>query len=477
MSFLSFVALVPLFFALDNKTLASTFRTGYFFGILFFGMIFYWFLFVSGIGMLLLVCALAVYMGIFAVGYHVFSKEKAIVKIFVLPSLWVCIEFLRAHLFSGFGWASIGHSQYQNIALIQIADIVGVYGVSFIVVMVNVAIKEMLTDFQETKKQKIKMWLVVSILFCLCIGYGHYRIKNMTYTDSVKVAVVQGSVPQSRKWYPKEWPAILNDYFKLTQEAASTNPALIIWPETAYPGYVWEDPKQFVDVQNFVKTMKIPLLVGIVTKEQESYYNSAVLIDLNGNLVKKHNKLHLVPFGEYVPLRDSLPWLVDILGIEDFSTGTEYTLFSEYERNDQKNSFGVLICFEDTVPELSRAFVSKGANFLVNITNDGWFEDTKAPFLHMQAAVFRTVENRVPLVRSANTGVSCFINVLGQIKETVQDSAGKMTYVPGVKTAEVKLTKKKALYTKFGDVFTYICFGIILIYCFINGRAIFLAKH
>ncbi len=471
-SVLAFFALVPLFFALDNKNYRESFSIGYLFGVLFFLMIFYWIMYTVSIAVLLLVFYLAFYPAIFALGYRFLKKQNPLIKAFVLPSLWVCLEFMRAHLFSGLGWASIGHSQSENIIFIQIADITGVYGISFVLVMFNLALKEILTDLKENKKYKI-MTLGVAFLFvCLCFFYGYYRIQNIVYTDQIRVSVVQGSVEQERKWNYDLWPAILNDYFDLTRAAAKTKPDIIIWPETAYPGFMWENPKRFVNVQNFVRVTDFPVLIGVITRENDSYFNSAILLDSSGEAVKRHDKLHLVPFGEYLPFRKEFPWLGALVPFEDFQTGKEYTLFSSYGDKGKRNPFGVLICFEDTIAELSRNFVLKGAKFLVNITNDGWFEDSSEPFLHAQNAIFRSVENKVPLIRAANTGVSGFINAVGQMYKTVQDSSGRRTYVSGFATANVYLTEEKTFYTKFGDIFTYLCFGVILV-----GAAIRLRRN
>jgi apolipoprotein N-acyltransferase len=159
--------------------------------------------------------------------------------------------------------------------------------------------------------------------------------------------------------------------------------------------------------------------------------------------------------------------LADIVPIDDFTAGREYTLFPVSARTGQivaeRKSFAILICFEDTVAELSREFVNRGAHLLVNITNDAWFKDTKAPFLHLQASVFRTVENRRSLIRAANTGVSGYIDPAGRIAGLVKDAGGKVTYVSGYAITAPPLASTRTFYTKCGDIFTYLCFGCILL--------------
>jgi apolipoprotein N-acyltransferase len=181
---------------------------------------------------------------------------------------------------------------------------------------------------------------------------------------------------------------------------------------------------------------------------------------------QQYDKIHLVPFGEYVPLRGLFPFLSDLVPIGDFTPGKEYTLFSidfkEGTGSLKQGLFGVLICFEDTLSYISRRFTQEGAQFLVNITNDAWFLDTPAPFMHLQASVFRAIENRRSLIRSANTGVSSFVDPSGRIYRYLQDTHGKKTFVEGYAREEVLLSQEKTFYTKFGDVFAYLCFGCIL---------------
>ena|SRR3989338_3110292 len=468
---LTWVGLVPLLFALDGKTKIVSFFIGYITGILFFAGTLYWFVHVTLLGMMLLILYFAAYFAAFALAYYFFRKKTIIEKLFLLPSAWVILEFIRGHLFTGFGWVSLGHSQYKNLPLIQIADLTGLFGVSFLVVMVNVLLKE----FIERRLSRVDLnpgraivYASAMVMFCLvlCLGYGSYRyLKRLKEPVDMRVAVIQVNIPQELKWEPSAWPSIMKKYLDLTQEAAKENPDLILWPETAFPGFIWEAPQLFEELKDFAAELKIPLLLGVVIQAGEDYYNSALLISRDGEVVKQHDKLHLVPFGEYIPLRNIFPFLSAVVPIGDFTPGKEYTLFPAPVKESflgKDGFFSVLICFEDTVPEISRGFVSRGANLLVNITNDAWFQDTKAPFLHLQASVFRAIENRRPLIRAANTGVSCFIDKFGKIRKQVEGDHGKSTHVAGYAITGVALNNERTFYTKYGDVFTYLCFSGIL---------------
>ena len=200
-----------------------------------------------------------------------------------------------------------------------------------------------------------------------------------------------------------------------------------------------------------------------MVREDEKYYNSALLIDKQGEIAGRYDKLHLVPFGEYIPLKNTFKFLETIVPIGDFTAGKDYTLFKLSAK------FAILICFEDTIPEISRGFVNRGADFLVNITNDGWFGRSAAPYQHLSASVFRAVENRVPMARSANTGVSCFIDFGGRIISAVRQG-NREIFIPGFKSEGITVGEKGSLYCRMGDIFVFGCLAIV-VFCGIIGNS------
>lgn len=468
---LAWVALVPFLWFVERQKPTAAFGWGYLLGVLFFAGTLYWILHVTVLGLVLLILYLALYFGLFALGCCFFRTSGMMAGMIVLPSWWVVLEFVRSRLFTGFGWGALGYSQYQNTVLIQMADITGVAGVSFLIVMINFLIaKAGQKCVQPGSWRPLRAPAVIGTAALLVVlGYGTYRLGaagEMTARDTATIAVIQGNIPQGMKWNEDYHDFIWNEHLALTEQAAQADPEVIIWPESSFPGYLWENPQRLEALKEFTAGLGIPVLVGIVRQVGEDYYNSAFLMSPSGEVLMEYDKLHLVPFGEYVPWRGILPFLTDIVPIDDFTPGENYTLFPVYSQEDPlrgQRSFGVLICFEDTIPHLSREFVSRGADILVNITNDAWFGDTNEPFLHLQGSVFRAVENKRSVVRSANTGVSAFIDPFGRIYKTIEDDSGKSTYVSGYAAAPVSFAAAKTFYTKFGEIFTYFCFGCILV--------------
>ena len=474
---LAWIGLIPLFFALDGKSFKSAFGTAYLCGLMVFAGTLYWFIHVTLLGMILLILYLALYYGVFGVLYVFFPRRKFLEQLLLLPSYWIVLEFVRAHALSGFGWVSLGYSQYKNLPLIQVADITGVYGISFLIVLVNIFLKKWLAEqcsgkkFFKDREGRCAAVLVGGALIVV-LFYGIFRLNQPPdQKQKLKIAVIQGNIPQAMKWNETLWPEIMEKHLQLTEAAALLKPDLILWPETAFPEILGETPERFTELKKRVARLKIPLLVGAVTQDVSdtgpAYYNSAILISPAGETVGQYDKLHLVPFGEYVPLRGYLPILTDIVPIDDFTAGKTYTVFPASGVRPWKkgeHNFSVLICFEDAVTDIAREFAVQGAGFFVNITNDAWFMDTKAPFMHLQSSVFRAVETRRPIVRAANTGVSCFVDRQGHIHDCVQDSEGKKTFVSGyhVGTMTPESGGLRTVYTNFGDFFTYLCFGCIL---------------
>lgn len=452
LSFLAWVGLLPLFFALEGKSPLKSFLLSYLCGFLFFLSTIYWLIHVTLPGWILLCFYLAVYFGLFGFLFSSFSSLPKTLFLFFVPSVWVALEYLRTHLLTGFGWELLGYSQYKFLPLIQICDLTGAYGVSFFMVMTNLAIYQWLKDRKSSRRQIAVYSALVIVIFI----YGFFRLNQKISNEKLKISVIQGNIPQEWKWEEGKKDFNLEKYLFLAKLAALENPDLIIWPETAFPGYLWLEPELFARVLKLTREIKIPLLVGLVTSDGSSIYNSAILISKDGEPMQIYNKLHLVPFGEYIPLRNALPFLETIVPIGDFTAGKEYTVFKT------PAPFSTLICFEDTVAELSCQFTKRGAEFLTNITNDAWFKDTAAPYQHLQASVMRAIENRRPLIRAANTGVSAFIAANGEIVDRVQQS-GKDTFVDGILTQEIYTGKALTFYTRFGDIFIILCCLLVVL--------------
>ncbi len=479
---LIWVALVPWLFAIDGPKKARAFGWSYFTGLLFFSGALYWFLFVTVPGGILLFFYLALYFALFGWACAYFSRGPLWLKCLALPSVWVALEFGRGNLFSGFGWVNLAHSQHHNWLFIQIADITGVYGISFLVLLVNLLLKENLSQALAgpdvpMRWELVRLNLAVLVVLLSVFGYGAFRVTAAPRMDVIKVGVVQGNIPQDEKWILSERETIIGKYLDLSENVVEKKPDLLIWPETAFPGFADETPELMEDIRDFTRRTSIPLLLGIVTEVDIEYFNSAILI-AQGETTGQYDKLHLVPFGEFLPFRKHMPFLIDWVPIDDFSAGKKALVFRQPVRSlgrPRDLRFAVAVCFEDTLAYIARKFVKGGAELLVNITNDAWFGDSKEPFMHLQASLFRSVETKRSLVRSANTGVSCAIDPFGRILKYVQNDRGKKTYIGKAEVFLVPLNSEMTLYTKIGDVFTYLCFVCILWTGYIRNK--FTAKN
>jgi len=471
--FLAWVCLVPLLFLIKRNNVKRAFWYSYFAGIVFFGCLIYWMVYVTVPGTIALVLIFALFYGLF--GFIAGITFKYSMELLILPFVWVVLEYIRTYLpFNGFPWGLLAYTQYKNTTVIQIADIIGSYGISFILVAFNIAFFSYITR----RKGRISHMIAAMAFILIMVAYGMYKLDNYVVWGTPRMSVIQGNIPQELKWDGKYADDVINEYESLTKEAAEDKTDMIIWPETAYP-YLVDAKEEASEVKQLAAEIKIPVLAGMVYKEGQDYFNGAVLFSGDGMLIEKYYKLHLVPFGEYIPMQEYLSPLRRFINkpIGDYTKGESYTLFplkstSLYKKMPGTIShsvhfykFGVLICFEDIFPHITREFAQKGANFMVNMTNDAWFGNTAAPEQHLQASVFRAVENRVPVVRAANTGVSCFVDSTGKILSRVE-RGDRDTFIKGFKTDNVRVTGIKSFYTRYGDVFAYFC-GLMVALIFI----------
>jgi apolipoprotein N-acyltransferase len=327
---------------------------------------------------------------------------------------------------------------------------------------VNAAIAGVIED-----RKRLLPLAVASVLLAAVLGYGHYRLGAGEGTGSIRIAVVQGNIEQGKKWDPAFQAEVVTTYKRLTFKALEEKPDLVLWPETATPFYFEgaDDPYPALteDLRKFVRSTGTPLLTGSPTYEKKDrrylLRNSAFLLDRDGMTKTVYHKIHLVPFGEYVPLKNSLLFFVEKLvqASGDFQTGTEYTVMKVRPAQGDAVAISTVICYEIIFPDLVRQFVNNGAMVMTTITNDAWFGRTGAPYQHFSMAVLRAVENRVPVARAANTGISGFIDAKGRILGTsgiFAEAYLTLTLVPG---------STKTFYTRHGDIFSWLCvLGTIL---------------
>lgn len=434
-----------------------------------YGMLPVW---LSVFAMLLLAFYLALYLGVFAWAL-VFTVDRPVFLLPAVPVFWVALEYVKTYLFSGFPWGLLGYSQYRYVWLIQSADLLGVYGISFFVCAVSAAFFVILMRVSGQTWKNVRTgrqaWLagvlVIVVIVFFNTSYGWYRIaladRDTDDHGHMRVSVIQGNIEQSIKWEDDYVQATLDKYSSLSETVISREPDLIVWPETALPFYFFYDQQRTDQVLETAAQMGTHFLVGSPAYEYDSksdrllLFNSAYLIDPQGLEAGRYDKVHLVPFGEYVPLKKWLPFLGKMVPeASDFTPGKPGYLLSVNGKD-----LGVQICYEIIFPHLSAAMTRTGADLLVNITNDAWFGKTSAPFQHFSMAVFRAVENRRTLVRAANTGISGFIDSAGRIR-AVSPVFETMTI-----TRDVIVPNKPDLsfYTRFPHLLPWLCAAAALL--------------
>jgi apolipoprotein N-acyltransferase len=417
------------------------------------------------------------------------------------PIIWVGLEFARAYFLTGLPWYYLAHSQFRRIYLIQIADVAGSLGISLLIAVLNALVVDFLTLplFHASRRgarllarQNVRLCMV-TILVGASLCYGAFRVSTARFHDGPRVALLQSNIEQRHK-VEGDPTAILAEFIGLIESATSQNqnPDLLVWPETGYPyRFICIDPalersvlerqvrsitekltvQEWLDNQKYVAaqlhlwtdTVRVPMLVGSICYDHlptsVEKYNSAILFRPDDPTLQFYHKMHLVPFGEYFPLIESLPWLAVITPyrgqkLQSLSFGRDPIVLSLGEYH-----LAVSICFEDTVPQVVRRFFRETdqghqPDVLVNLSNDGWFHGSAELDMHLAIGVFRAVEHRVPLVRAVNTGLSALVDGNGEIRETLPKEA------KGVLSVTVPLDDRTTFYTRYGDWLGLSCLAI-----------------
>ena len=367
------------------------------------------------------------------------------------PVVWVAGEWVRGHLMDGFPWGLLGYSQHGVLPVIQIAELAGVYGVSFLVAAVNAALAGLLGLGWRRAAPGLA---AATALLAASLGFGWTALAREARAPEreIGVGLIQPSIEQTLKWDPARHAAILDTYVALTREAARGRPAVVLWPETATTIFLRRDPRLLARLDAVSAELGTPLLIGSIDRQDRPdglYLNSAILLTGQG-IRAKYDKIHLVPFGEYVPLASLIGFVRGWAEfISDMGAGETQTVFRL-----PGSSFGTVICYEVIFPELFRGFVAGGADFMVNITNDAWFGHTSGPWQHLAMVPLRAVEHRVAVARAANTGVSAFVEPTGRVSRELP------LFERGVLTGRVRLRSRSTLYTRWGDWLAYACFGL-----------------
>lgn len=482
--FLAWIFLVPLIlgihrYKLWHKLILSLLSAM----IMYFGIL-YWFMTAMQVygglnffeGFAAMAIAVAMMSVIFALFLTCACWINHIVKIpffILLPLFMVTEEMAITHIpFGGFPWALVAYSQHEWVQFFQWIDHTGVLGLSLFIYLINGLFADGLLLFIHRKQidKMVSRYLLIFVLVILSLYCSFLSNRNYdthkTSKGSLNVGMVQGNISQDMKWDPYHAEDNLNVFLKLTNTAVKDGADVVIWPETAYPYGIREEKlaqEKFLDKEH----LSTPLIFGAVVAHsavgQKTIHNSVVMADVDANMKDVYHKMHLVPFGEYLPLKKYLSFLPNLTkSIGEFDAGEKYVLFDV-----SGIKLASLICFEDIFQEQARENSLRNADILVNFTNDAWYGDTSAQYQHLVFSQFRALENRRYLLRVTNTGISAVINPSGVVIDQLEPF--KESYL----LANLKIEEMQSYYTLHGDYWVKwvaILSGLILIYTAIKRQ-------
>jgi len=469
----AFFALTPLLFALFRRryTRGEAFRAGYWMGIVFFLLLMWWILKLlpwAGVtipwlmvpSLIILTLYLSLYPGFFCLLLSALSRGKAVAAFFLTPSLWILLELARSRGELAFPWGVIGYGLARNVHFIQTAAWVGLFGVGFLVVTANALFAAALLARSKPRRTVL---MALGVLLVAGMGlHGWKTVSNYSPPESarsVSVGVVQPNVSLEVKWKPEFEDSTFRLIDRLARIAAGGGAELIVFPETCAPVYIHHEKAAMRRLQFLSGELGVPIFIGFLDAKrvdeqaQVDVYNSSGLFTPDGGM-RQYNKSHLLPFGEALPFS----WKFRALRKLNFGQSNFMRGGPQPPIESPVGSLGPLICFESIFPELSRHFVREGATLLVNITNDGWFGDTPGPHQHAEMCLYRAVENRRYLVRSANTGVSMVVDPMGRMLNSIGMDR------EGILIEPVQLLTTETFYTRHGEwtvLITSLLFAIV----------------
>lgn len=398
---------------------------------------------VALLAMLALVAYMATYIALAGAATAVCVARFGAPGLFVAPLAWTACEYARGHVLGGFPWIPLGNAVVDLLPLAQVASAVGVYGLSGLVALVAVLIV-----FAMTGRARAVAGLTAAALLGGVSVWGALRIRDGVLTrtgELLTVGLVQANVAQVDKWNPARGTDILERHVRMTREAAAAGAQAVLWPESSTPFMFDEDPQLAAEVRAAARAAGVPLLFGTDEVERgrpDRYFNSAFVLDQGGATAGVYRKMKLVPFGEYVPLKDLLFFVAPLVeGVSEFSPGVAVTMMPLLG-----HMAATAVCYEVVYPELARAGVLRGAELLTTITNDGWYGESSAPYQHFEAARMRAIEQGRYLARAANTGISGIVDPYGRV--TLQTGI----FEARVAVGQVRTLRTLTTYATIGDV-------------------------
>jgi len=463
----AFIALIPLLISINKDNLRFSFFSGYVTGVVSYLGLIYWVIiamnryggidiFLSALILILFVLYLSCYTGICTLLCAWLEKRFSIPLYISTPLVWVLMEYARGSTMYGFPWSFLAHSQHNFLPFIQVVSITGTYFISFLIVAANVIF------FSLWRRKKISLIYisVVAILFATTLIYGFVSLAGKSEMPQKKVAIIQGNIRQDVKWDEAFKIMTIKKYIQMTQQSVK-NADLIVWPETAMP-FIFD---QEIYANKYVKALpadvNATILFGTISKNKSNRFrNSAYVIGKTGETIGVYSKAHLVPFGEYTPLLTYLPFLEKLTAAGgDFVPGDGH----EPIKADIGN-IGILICYEGAFPYITVETVRAGAQVLVNLTNDAWYDRTSAPFQHFAFYIFRAIETDRYVLRAANTGISAIIDPKGHV------DAKTPIFTEEILKGSFAMKNTKTFYVKYGDYFILLAFLVLVVAAIVGRR-------
>jgi apolipoprotein N-acyltransferase len=454
---LAFIALVPLMYSIDKDNLRLSFMRGFAAGVVAWLGTIYWVVVAmnqyGGINiplsiliLVLFVAYLSIYSGIFALCCAFLEKRASIPAYLAAAPVWVILEYARGVVMTGFPWSYLGHSQFGFLHLIEVVSVTGTFFISFLIVAVNGVI----CSLWARRRIPVIFTIIIAALFAASLAYGFMRLEHRDI-GKYEAAIVQGNIGQDIKWDDTFKMMTVNKYYRLSFGLAQ-NADIIIWPETAMPFLLERDPAAYRYVKSVPVLLKSRLLYGTIgILSTGNLLNTVRYVDSGGYTTGIYNKVHLVPFGEYTPIASYFPFLAKLTAIgADFKPGEGHTPI-----DTDVGKIGILICFEGIFPYITNETVRQGAQVLVNLTNDAWYNRTSAPYQHFAFYVFRAIETDRYVLRAANTGISSIIDPRGRIE-------GKTPiFTEEVLRGKYALKNTQTFYVRHGDYFILVCLGLL----------------
>jgi apolipoprotein N-acyltransferase len=384
--------------------------------------------------------------------------------VWLAPAAWVAAEFFRGYLFGGFPWVPLGNSQVEVLPVAQLASVLGVYGLSALVAFVNAAIAmALLTD----GRRRIEAIAAAVVALIAVGGWGAWRIADGRLTregTALRVGLVQGNIAQEDKWNPREARRIFTTHIAMTRDTVRRGAQLVMWPESSTPFMFEEDEAGETGVRDLAREVGVPILFGSDqvdrTGQPFRLYNAAFLVTPDGRTAGVYRKIHLVPFGEFIPFKGLLFFVSPLVErFTDFSAGDAAVMLPV-----GSHRISIAICYEVVYPSLIRQSVAAGSELLTTITNDGWYGDSSAPYQHFALASMRAIEQGRYLARAANTGISGVVDPYGRVVR----ASGIFEQVGLVE--EVRLLSERTIYSVIGDSIAYVSIAVVGLALIVSRR-------